>query len=142
MQAHFTIEIPGLGARLERIEDSLADVKFTLRKLMPALRTINLKENAIMADLNQVAADMAEETTLIGSISTFISGLEQQLADVLSGASLPPAVQAKVDAIFVQAEANKAALAQALVLSTPAATIPVVDPGTVDPNAQVPVITP
>lgn len=79
----------------------------------------DLKET-IMATLDDITADMTEETTAIGGISTLVQGLRQQLADALSGTTLPPAVQAKVDAIFTAAEANKGALAAALAANTPA----------------------
>jgi hypothetical protein len=74
---------------------------------------IENQEN-IMATLDEVLKDVTDEATAIDGISTLIAGLKQQLADALSGATLPPATQAKVDAIFAQAEANKAKIATAL----------------------------
>jgi hypothetical protein len=53
-----------------------------------------------------------------------IGGLKQQLADALAGTTLPPATQVKVDAIFAQAEANKAKIADALAANTPAPAPP------------------
>lgn len=72
-----------------------------------------------MATLDEVLADVTAEKTVIDSVSTLVDGLRQQLADALSGAALPPAVQEKVNAIFDQAEANKAALAKAVTANTP-----------------------
>lgn len=72
-----------------------------------------------MATLDQIIEDVTAETTTIGSISTLIQGLEQQLADALAGTTLPPAVQAKIDSIFATAETNKAALAAALAAGVP-----------------------
>jgi hypothetical protein len=69
--------------------------------------------------LDDVITDMTEETTTIGGIQAFIDGLKQQLTDALSGTTLPPAVQAKVDAVFTAAESNKAALATALTTNVP-----------------------
>ena len=74
-----------------------------------------------MATLDDIASDVEAETTLIAGVSTFIAGLKQQLADALAGTTLPPATQAKVDAIFAGAEANKQALSDALVANTPVA---------------------
>jgi len=74
-----------------------------------------------MATLDQITQDMADETTAIDGLSTFIAGLKQQLADALAGATLNPATQAKVDAIFAAAEANKAKLAAALAANVPPA---------------------
>jgi ATPase subunit of ABC transporter with duplicated ATPase domains len=88
------------------------------------LERIEQKLDKIMATLDDVAKDVADESTLIDSLSTLIDGLEQQIKDALSGATLPPAVQAKVDAVFNGAESNKAKLAAALVKNTPAASIP------------------
>ena len=68
-----------------------------------------------MATLDQILDDVTSEKTVIDSISVLIAGLKQQLADALSGATLPPAVQEKVDAVFAAAEANKAALAAAVI---------------------------
>ena len=85
------------------------------------LNNIERKEVSIMATLDQVLADVQAESTLIGSISQLISGLQQQLNDILAG-NLPPAVQAKVDAVFTQAEANKQALADAVAANTPTPT--------------------
>lgn len=78
-------------------------------------------QETIMATLDAVLADVTGESTQIAGISTLISGLEQQVADALSGTTLPPTVQAKVDAIFAQAEKNKADIATALAANTPAA---------------------
>jgi ABC-type transporter Mla subunit MlaD len=75
---------------------------------------LDLMEKNIMADLDQALADIADEKTAIGSVTELINGLRQQLADALSGASLPPAVQDKINAVFAGLEDNKAALAKAL----------------------------
>jgi hypothetical protein len=78
-------------------------------------------QEKIMENLSDVLKDMTDESTLIDGVSTLISGLEQQLKDALAGATLPPATQQQVDAVFAQAEANKAKLAAALAANTPAA---------------------
>ncbi len=75
----------------------------------------------IMATLDQVLQDVTDESTQIDGISTFIDGLKQQLADALSGTTLSPGTQAKVDAIFSQAETNKGKIATALAANTPVA---------------------
>lgn len=67
-----------------------------------------------MANLDQAIADIQEESTAIDSVGALIISLRQQVADALSGAVLPPAVQAKVDAVFAGLETNKAKLATAL----------------------------
>ena len=76
-------------------------------------RILKLLEQ-IMATLDQVLADVTAETSSIAGLSDLIKGLKQQLADALAGITLPPATQAKVDAIFAAAETNKQAIADAL----------------------------
>lgn len=83
------------------------------------LDLILANQEKIMASLDDVLSDITAETDAISSVSTLITGLKQQLADALSGTTLPPATQAKVDQIFAAAEANKAALATAILANTP-----------------------
>ncbi len=71
----------------------------------------------IMASLDQVLQDVTDETTAIASVSALIQGL----LDQIKNAGLSAADQAKVDAIFAGAEANKAALATALAANVPPA---------------------
>lgn len=78
-----------------------------------------------MASIDQVAADVTAETTVIDSISTLIGGLETQLAAALAGAGIPADVQAKIDAVFATAETNKAKLAAAVLAGTPVQPAPV-----------------
>jgi len=111
------LQIPKLDEALDRltsIEAQFGDFKSTLD-------AIQTNQEKIMATLDQITQDMADETTAIDGLSTFIAGLKQQLADALAGATLNPATQAKVDAIFAAAEANKAKLAAALAANVPPA---------------------
>lgn len=85
------------------------------------LNQINRNLETIMATIDQLVTDVNEESTLEESVITLLNGIKQQLTEALSGANLPPAVQAKVDAAFSQLEANKAKLADALTANTPAA---------------------
>ncbi len=88
------------------------------------LRRLDLilsNQETIMATLDDVLKDVTDESTAIDSISTLIAGLKQQIADALAGTTLPPATQAKVDAIFAAAETNKGKIATALAANTPAA---------------------
>src|ERR1700730_6653838 len=78
----------------------------------------------MMATLDQVLAAVTDESTQLDSLSTLIAGLKQQVADALAGTTLPAAVQAKVDAVFAQAETNKGKIATAISANTPAANIP------------------
>lgn len=106
---------------LAKAIDSLASAIRGLshNETISILHRIEQKVNTMAATLDQVLKDVEEESTVIDSISELVKGLKQQLADALAGTTLPPAVQAKVDAVFAQAEANKAKLADALVANTP-----------------------
>jgi len=72
------------------------------------------KLERIMATLDEVLADVTEEGTKLDSLGTFIAGLKQQIADALVGVTLPPAIQAKVDAVFAGVESNKGKVQAAL----------------------------
>ena len=92
--------------------------------VVAALETLLQRTENIMATLDQITQDIQDEATSIAGVSTLIAGLKQQLADALSGTTLPPAVQTKVDAIFAGAEANKAALAAALTTTPSGSPVP------------------
>lgn len=59
------------------------------------------------------------ESTTVDSVVALIAALKQQVGDLLSGANIPPAVQAQVDAIFDAATANKGKLDSALSANVP-----------------------
>lgn len=79
------------------------------------LNRIERKLDSMAATLDQVAQDMNDESTLIDGLSTLIQGLKDQVTAAKGD-------QAKIDAIFAQAEANKNKLATALAANTPAET--------------------
>jgi phage shock protein A len=90
-----------------------------LQRIEQKLDAANKSMEKIMATLDQVLADVTQETTDLDSIAALIAGLKQQIADALSGATLPPDVQAKVDSVFATAETNKGKIAAALAANTP-----------------------
>lgn len=73
----------------------------------------------IMPTLDEVLADVSEEGTKLDSLATFIAGLKQQIADALSGVTLPAKVQAQIDAVFAGVEANKAKVVSAMDANVP-----------------------
>lgn len=100
-----------------------------VRRLDELIRLFKLQrtgEAQIMATLDEVLTDVAAESTQIDSLSTLTAGLKQQLADALAGTTLPPATQAKIDAVFAGVEANKAKVVTAINTNTAAAAVPVV----------------
>lgn len=119
----FTIrfEVPPIDIRLHYPNQSsgVGELKALLVQLAADLLTT---KETIMATLDEVLADVTDEKTAIASIATLIAGLKQQIADALSGVTLPPAVQAKVDAVFAAAEQNKADIAAALASGVPPAS--------------------
>jgi len=77
-------------------------------------RQLQHMEKRIMATLDQILTDVTDESTQLDSLSTLLAGLKQQIADALSGVTVPPAIQSKIDAVFNQAEINKGKIATAL----------------------------
>lgn len=85
-----------------------------LHLVLAKLDSLSIKGDSIMATLDQILADVTDQSTKLDSIAALIAGLKQQIADALAGVTLPPAVQAKVDAIFTAAEGNSAKIQTAL----------------------------
>jgi hypothetical protein len=71
----------------------------------------------IMATLDEVLADVQAEKTVDDSLIALTSSIKDQLDKILAG-GLTPDQQAKVDAIFAGIEANKKAVADAVVANT------------------------
>ena len=91
----------------------------TNRIILPAIQRMETNQEKIMATLDEVLADVTDEGTKLDSLSTFIAGLKQQIADALSGTTLPAPVQAKIDAVFAGVEANKAKVVAAMDANVP-----------------------
>lgn len=85
-----------------------------LQKLKNRRQEFLRKVQILMASIDDVVAAVQAESDEDDSVIAFIAGLKQQLADALAGTTLPPATQAKVDAIFAQATANAGKLATAI----------------------------
>jgi hypothetical protein len=84
--------------------------------------------------LDDIIADIKDLGTKEDGLVTLMNGLEQQLKDALAGVSLPPDVQAKIDAAFDAVESRKQAIQDAIDANTPPS--PPVEPAPpVDPNA-------
>ena len=83
------------------------------------LDQIQHKETLIMSTLDEVLTLVTDENTKLDSVIALIDGLKKQLDDVLAGVTLPPAVQAKVDAIFASATSNAEKIVDALDTNVP-----------------------
>lgn len=103
-----------------------------LRRLLAALRwlagfrpvtfhDLQAQERKLMATLEEVLQKVRENRTVLGSLNTLLDGIRQQVADVLSGAVVPPAVQAKINEIFAEAQATGQELEEVVIENTPVA---------------------
>lgn len=72
-----------------------------------------------MPSLDEALASVTANSTVGDSAVALMANLKSRLDDALSGVTLPPAVQAKVDAIFNASETDKAALEAAILANTP-----------------------
>ncbi len=96
-----------------------------LDAIFTRLLTMELK---LMATMQDILNEVANEKTEIDSVSALISQLQQQIAGLLKG-NIPPDVQAQIDSAFAELQANSAQLATAISSSTstgptPAGTTP------------------
>src|ERR1017187_8399382 len=71
-------------------------------------------EKRIMASLDETLAAVTAEKTADDSIVALLAGIKAQLAAALANATLSPADQAKVDAIFAAATANASEITAAI----------------------------
>lgn len=92
-------------------------------EVMRKLDLILHKQEIIMVNIDDVLAEVTDEGSRLDSIQTLIDGIKQQLADALSGATVPPAVQTKIDAVFAGLTANKGKIDKALNSNVPPAPV-------------------
>lgn len=74
-----------------------------------------------MATLDEVLQRVRENQTVLTSLNTLLDSIRQQVTDILTGAQVPPAIQAKINTIFAELGATGQELADVLVENTPAA---------------------
>lgn len=84
------------------------------RQITDLLNEIKEQGEQIMATLDETVAKIEEVSGKVESMRTFILALEQQISDVLSGVTLPPPVQAKLDKIFSDASGQSQAISDAI----------------------------
>jgi len=82
----------------------------------------------IMDSIDRLIDDVAKQKTVTDSTLALIQNLKNQVADALSGTKLPPAVEARLAAIFPDLESNTDRLTTAITDNTPAAPAPTSDP--------------
>lgn len=69
--------------------------------------------------VDETLAAVTAEDSRVDSIIAYSAGLKQQLADALSGVTIPPAVQTKINAIFDLSSASAAKVDTALNANVP-----------------------
>lgn len=99
--------VSNYGSRLEDKVDLILKI----------LQRLENKENFIMATLDETLAAVNAESTVDDSIVALLQGLEAQI----KAGGLSAADQAKVDAIFSQAQSNSAKISAAVTAGTPVA---------------------
>lgn len=107
--------------RHEIIHSNSPQLERRLRGLENQLDLILARQETIMATLDEVLTKVSGNDDRLDSIVDLIAGLKTQLDEVLSGVTLPPAVQEKVDAIFNQAVESSAKIDTALNTNVPPA---------------------
>jgi len=73
-----------------------------------------------MATIDDLVAAVTKETTDVDSLTTFVAGLKQQLADALAKVgTLTPAQQSAIDGVFASVNANDQKIADAMAANVP-----------------------
>lgn len=107
----WAIEIREMLSLTLRLLDAMAQLE----------HVVFTKENTIMSTLDDDLAEVAAQTTALGSVQTLLTSIEGQLAAALANTNLPPDAQAKVDALFASLKGNDQIIANALASGVPPA---------------------
>ena len=110
--------LTAIFAELRVINQQLADIR----------RALNIQETNIMSALDDLATQVAKNTSLEASAIQLIEGLAKELA----AAATDPA---KVTALSAQLASSASALASAITANTPAAPAPPAAPPPATPPA-------
>lgn len=89
------------------------------KKVLSKLNYIIQKLNTMAVTLDQTLQSVRDNATVGDSVIALLTDIKKRLDDALSGTTLPPEVQAKVDAIFQASEDDKAKLEAAILANTP-----------------------
>lgn len=86
--------------------------------ILRELQQLNQRLDLMARTLDETLAAVQDEGTKEDSLIALVNGIEQQLKDALSGTTIPPAQQAKIDAIFDGLAANSAKVQAAIDANT------------------------
>lgn len=98
----------------------------SLQRIETVLARLAAKGDDVMATLDETLAKVTEANTKTDSLIALFKGLKAQLADILSGVTLPAAVQSKIDSMFGEATASVAEVDEAINENVPEAPAPAV----------------
>lgn len=105
--------IEGRIRRLERHEEGPGSVDERL------IRNLIQRMERLMATIDETLEAVTRSGDRLDSLIVYVEGLKKQLDDALAGVTLPAGVQAKIDAIFQEAEENVAKTDTALNSNVP-----------------------
>lgn len=118
-----------------RMEQALISISAKLGEVAHNINSIRKREKKIMATLDELKAKVQTMEDKVDALNTALDGyreavatLKQQLADLQSGATLPPPVQAKVDEIATSLDEATAAVDATFAENFPAVEPPPVVP--------------
>ena len=106
----------------------MPEIEKQLNYIIGLLLMVLRKVGIVMANIDDLVAGVAQETTVESSLITLVGNIESQLKTALAGTTIPADVQAKIDAAFATVQSNIATVSAAVTANTPAA--PVVGEGT------------
>jgi hypothetical protein len=134
-RAAYDATLAAWGRRGSRHGGSLTgffnEVLLNQQQMMSLLNQILTQENAMAVDLTSLTAEVANNTTVDGSIVTLINNLATQIAAI---PSTDAATQTALTALVTTLQTNDAAIAAAVVANTSAAPTP--SPGSAPASGQ------
>lgn len=111
-------------------------------KFFSLFKLCKSKGEVSMSTFEEIMQDVSDQTTLISSVHTMLDSYKAELDRLLSGVEVPPAVQEKIDALFMASAANEQALADAIVAHTPNEEPPMEEPPVEQPPVEEPPMEP
>jgi hypothetical protein len=94
------------------------DDRRLLYKILANQSLIISKLNSMDNTIDDVLADVQQESTVEDSLVTLTTAMKAQLTAALAGTTIPADVQAKIDLVFSGIEANKTKVAAAVTANT------------------------
>jgi len=107
------------------VEGKKATVRFSAQAVEVALTTLSAKVDGIvqtlkrmedgnMATFEEIITELQNTKAGVQSLNTLMDSMRQKIADLLAGEIVPPSLQAKIDAIFLEAKGVSAEIQVAL----------------------------